>query len=76
MCILRGDIGVLILYLESFGGVRVVGVGVRGVVSSLCLAFFFGGFCGGMGEEVWGWVCLSMFVVFFSGGGNGWCEGG
>jgi hypothetical protein len=56
-------IGGLILCFASFGVVGVVCVSVCGVVSSFCLAFFFGGFCGGMGGEEWRWVCLSVVVV-------------
>ena len=44
VCILRGDVGGLSLCLESFGVVRVVGVGVCGMLVALCLAFFFGWF--------------------------------
>ena len=63
MCILRGEVGGLILCFESFGVVRVVDVGVCGVVSSLFLAFLFCGFCGGMRGGEWRWVCLYVVVV-------------
>ena len=63
MRILRGGIGGLILCFEGVGVVRGDGLGVCKVVSSLFLAFFFGGFCGGMGGEEWRRVCLSAVVV-------------
>ena len=74
---MRGESGGLILCFESLGVVGVTGVGVCGVVSSVCLAFFFGGFCGGMGG---GGVGVGLFIggrgFSFSGGGNSWWEGG
>ena len=49
VCFLSGESGGLFLCFEGFGGVRVVGVGVCGAVSSFRLAFFFCGCCGGIG---------------------------
>ncbi len=64
VCFLSGEGGGFILCFEGCGVVKVVGVGVCGAVSSLLLAFFFCGCCGGIGEgESW-WVCISLVTVF------------
>ena len=44
VCILRSDVGGLVLRLEGFSVVRVVGLGVCGMLVALCLAFFFSRF--------------------------------
>ena len=49
VCILRSDVGGLILRLEGFSVVGVVGLGVCGLVSFMCVACFLSG---GMGGEV------------------------
>ena len=64
VCFFSGESGGLFLCFEGFGGVRVVGVGVCGAVSSFRLAFFFCGCCGGIGEEESGRVCISVVTVF------------
>ncbi len=52
VCLLRDVDGGWNLRFGHFGGERIVGVGVCGVVSSRFLAFF-GGFCVGIGGEGW-----------------------
>ena len=66
VCILRRGVGGLILRVGGFSVVRVVGLGVCGLVSIICVACFLSGGLGWVEVwvEVWVRVCLSMWLGF------------